>query len=371
MPTRLHPLLDGMWHYGEELAEPLDREALESYQQQLVMPSHLILQLAAGAGTPEGGRPILLPDNEQTKRALDVFDRIPVVDFHKIGVVYVAPDQEKEVDILANVMGPPDYTDFVDGLGKLIKLKGSKINTGGLDREMDLDGTHTYFWADKTTEIVFHITTMMPTNLEHDPVCTAKKRHIGNDFVNIIFNNSGKPYAFDTIPAQFAFYNILITPEAKLSSTFSSAPQQDSSKVFYKVELQSKPGLPSISPASEPKIVSGRSLSSFVRNIGLNASILAHVFNEGGREYVSSWRHRLRQINLLRERVKNSTPATSPPITGVPPQTAGGVASRRVSAATVVSEGGSLRSATTIANGEWPVDETEQCLESVDFSRWT
>ena len=67
------------------------------------------------------------------------------------------------------------------------------------------------------TEIVFHVTTQMPTNLEHDPQCIRKKSHIGNDFVNIIFNNSGLPFRFDMFPSDFNFVYIVITPESRAS----------------------------------------------------------------------------------------------------------------------------------------------------------
>ena len=41
--------------------------------------------------------------------------------------------------------------------------------------------------------VIFHIATLMP-NRESDPNCTAKKLHIGNDFVTIVYNDSGEDY---------------------------------------------------------------------------------------------------------------------------------------------------------------------------------
>ena len=46
--------------------------------------------------------------------------------------------------------------------------------------------------------VVFHVATLMPT-LTSDPQCSNKKLHIGNDFVTIVFNESGLPYQFGTI----------------------------------------------------------------------------------------------------------------------------------------------------------------------------
>jgi hypothetical protein len=158
--------------------------------------------------------PIPLPSDDHLTRTLSTFDRNSTVDGHKIGVIYVGPDQSKEADILANTYGSPDYLEFLTKLGTLIPLKGATFNTQGLDRSDDTDGTHTYAWRDRATEIVFHITTMMPTDLENNPMCINKKQHIGNDFVNVIWNDSGHEFNFDTFPSAFNYVYVVITPES-------------------------------------------------------------------------------------------------------------------------------------------------------------
>ena len=350
-------------------------------QQASFMPSHVILQLVGSiGGILETNKPVRLADDNRTQRALDVIDRMPVVDFHKIGVVYVGAGQCTEAEILQNVMGSTDYTEFVDGLGSLITLKNSKLNTGGLDREFDSDGEFSYFWSDRITEIIFHVTTMMPVNLEHDPQCTMKKRHIGNDFVSIVFNNSGIPYAFDTIPAQFNFVNIIISPEARAGFVTTRLKNySDMDQQFYRVEVQCKPGIPSLSPAAETKVISGKTLPAFVRNLALNASIFSHVHNEGGGEHVTNWRHRLRDINRLRERTLSTgaSTATSPTVGGGSPSPVHTMTARRISSATMLSEH-TLRHSLSGINGESVVSqrentdgEMEVILNSFDFSRWS
>jgi hypothetical protein len=300
-----------------------------------------------------------------------VFDRIPIVDFHKIGVVYVGTGQTEEKEILTNTTGSPDYTDFVDGLGDLVKLQGADLNTGGLDRVDNFDGEFTYFWRDRTTEIVFHVTTMMPTR-EEDPLHTYKKRHIGNDFVNIIFNNSGLPWRFGTIPSQFNFVSIVISPEARSSFVSSRVMNRGPDDLFYRVQVCCREGFSDISPAQEPKMVSAKSLPSFVRNLALNASVYSHVFNEGGREYISNTRHRLRSIKQLRERV-GAPPNTfaSPPRATSPIRQTG---NRRISAMSTqtTSTEYSLRTSHLQLNGDAERDpETEDLLMNLDFSRYT
>ncbi|KAF1806835.1 hypothetical protein FB192DRAFT_1317196 [Mucor lusitanicus] len=259
-----------------------------------------------------------LPDDEATARTLATFDRIPVVDFHKIGVLYVGKGQTHELEILANTYGSPDYVRFLNALGTIQRLHGLSGNTGGLDREMDIDGRYAYFWKDDVTEAVFHAATMMPTNLERDPQCSAKKRHIGNDYVSIVYNDSGMDYAFDTLPSQFNFINIVVSPHSisteAVSPTHALIGAENS---FFRVEMQRRPDMPDIGPLSEPKLVSAQSLPGFVRQAAIHANIFAQVFWQsagagGKREYVSHWRERLKQIQRVKERLAGKSASTTP-----------------------------------------------------------
>lgn len=318
-----------------------------------------------------------LPDDEATARSIAILDRIPVVDFHKIGVLYVGKGQKTEADILANTHGSPAYINFLNSLGTIEPLKGRKDNTGGLDREMDIDGKYAYFWRDDVTEMIFHVATLMPTNLERDPQCSGKKRHIGNDFVTIVYNDSGEDYAFDTLPGQFNFINIVISPHSisnektyyyyypgvGVMSSDSSTSNKPAGleNTFFKVEMQRRPDMPEIGPISEPKLVSGQSLPAFVRQTALHANIFAQVFLDsgaGGRhEYVSHWRERLRQIKRIRERVmsRSSTATTdqgsSSPNVATTAATTTASASASASAATAAAAAAAAATGPTGNNG--------------------
>jgi hypothetical protein len=254
--------------------------------------------------------PIPLPEDDMSRRAIDAFDRIPTVDGHKAGVIYIGEGQTSEKEILLNSIGSPDYTTFVSDLGTLVRLKGAKINAGGLDTRDDMDGEFTVCWRDRCMELVFHITTMMPTNGEDELTYANKKRHIGNDFVNIIFNDSGLPYDFDTFPSAFNYVHIVITPESRASfvQRRRDTVGLDGRDRYYKVQVIPKPGFPDISPAAESKIISGRNLAAYVRLMALNASVFSQVwYIKDGGEAVSSWRNRLREIKRLRERYGGAT----------------------------------------------------------------
>lgn len=47
-------------------------------------------------------------------------------------------------------------------------------------------------------QVVFHVATMMPTR-KSDAQCNGKKRHIGNNYVTIVYNESEEVYDINTI----------------------------------------------------------------------------------------------------------------------------------------------------------------------------
>ncbi|KAI0457873.1 hypothetical protein F5B21DRAFT_54557 [Xylaria acuta] len=369
-----------------------------------VLPNHLLVQLLSSMPQyNDMSKPIPLPNNETVDMAIRVFDRNSTLDGHKVGVIYIGENQVDEAEILANVSGSSDYVEFLNGLGTLTKLKGATFNLQGLDRQYDTDGEYTFCWRDRVTELVFHVTTQMPTDLERDPRCTQKKRHIGNDFVNIIFNDSGFPFKFDTFPSEFNYVNIVITPESRASfvATRQRTPK-DVEDSFYKVQVMSKPGFPEISPASETKIVSLKALPDFIRLLALNASFFSHVWaNREGGEHISSWGNRLRDINRLREKYGSKTilhgaSTPSPPTTahshgnavvsGIGSQldsrqgstVRDSIGLRRSSVVTFFtnssdqnSHRSSILSTATTDNTEvLPPTAADSLVESLDFSRW-
>lgn len=343
-----------------------------------ILPNHILLQQTSTiTPMPIPLQPIILPDDEITRRAISTFDRNDTVDGHKAGVIYVGNGQSSETEILANTAGSSLYDTFLSGLGTKVELQGAKFNTQGLDRESNMDGAHTYAWRDRVTEIVFHVITMMPTDIEHDPQCVNKKRHIGNDFVNIIFNESGLPFNFNTFKSQFNYVNIVITPELMAfphrlysirddvlgkSSAHQGMDEEGRSdpRHCFKVQTICFPSFPEISPAATPKIVSASALPGFVRQLALNASVFSLVWsNREGGEHISSWRNRLKQIIKLRERYANTSVSAN---VAYPEM---GTAEDRGGARSYL-EGDEWRG--TFAMGG--LAEENRMLLSLDFTRW-
>ena len=344
---------------------------------ETILPSHVLLQLGSTiAPMPIPMQPMVLPDDDSIKRAISIFDRIDTVDGYKVGVVFIGKGQMSEMDILANTSGTEPFDVFLSGLGTKVRLKDAIFNTQGLDRESDQDGRHTYAWRDRVTEIVFHVPTMMPTDLKNDPQCTNKKRHIGNEFVKIIYNDSGLPFEFDTFGSQFNYVNIVITPEvlgpSQVIPTNETGPDYLSYKKaddvskdmrerrFYKVQTQCASSLPHISPATTPKIISASTLPAFVRQIALNASVFSLAWsNRDGGGHVSSWRNRLKEIIRLRNRYGNTATSQTVAYPGMSTDDRGGARS--------YLEGDQWKG--TLALGG--MAEEEKLELSLDFTRWT
>jgi hypothetical protein len=266
------------------------------------LPLHLSRYPSVGAS--QDTSPELLANDETLERAIRTLDRTPVLELHKVGVMYVAPGQTTETEILSNSTGSPAYASFLANLGHIVKLKDQRsVYPGGLDTTSNLDGEYAYVWWDEIAQIVFHAATMMP-NFTHDPHRVFKKRHIGNDWVRIIWNDSGENYRFDTLSTEVQLVNIIIEPHsAGITAAYSNSAHENE---FFKLTLQRAEGVPEFGPLGEFKLLSLHNLPSYVREISLFASLFAQVYDFTKRdtrheEYVTNWRQRLKIIKSLRK----------------------------------------------------------------------
>ncbi|KAL0246517.1 hypothetical protein GEMRC1_007729 [Eukaryota sp. GEM-RC1] len=156
--------------------------------------------------------PFFFTLNSDTKfaRSLKHLDSIPDRECSKLGVVYVGPGQNTQNEILSNDAGSQLFDDFLNCLGCFIDITSHTGFLGGLDR-YGITGSRAVYYADAQNEVIYHVQTLMPTNPK-DPQQIHKKKHIGNDFVHIVFNESGSDYQPNTITSQFNFVHIIITP---------------------------------------------------------------------------------------------------------------------------------------------------------------
>lgn len=274
-----------------------------------ILPGFVGLQLSAypyvSVDAPRGR--LIPPDDRKLQVMIRNLDYIPIIDSHCIAVLYVGPGQKDEVDIFSNTDGSPAFLTFMAGLGRLIRLRGQKdVYTGGLDTNSDEDGEYAYAWWDDLSQTIFHAPHLMPNR----PVIEGqkdfysyKKRHVGNDYVHVVFNDSGEDYRFDTVSTQFRFVNVIISAH---TAGVSGSAENPSDHDFFKVTIQKKAGIPDFSPIGDFKLVSAKALPVLIRQIALSANVMAQVFNhvetQGNMPYLTPWRQRYRQILRIRDR---------------------------------------------------------------------
>lgn len=264
-------------------------------------PGFFALQLSAYPERLGQSRHRMMVDPSTLPRFIRTLDTMPVIDTHKVGIIYVAPGQTMEQEILSNGHGSPAYTRFLEGMGRLIRLRGQvDVYAGGLDP--DVDGEYAYAWWDDIRQILYHTATMMPA-IPDDPSFNNKKRHIGNDHVRVVWNDSGYTYRFDTLSTQFQFVNIVIEPHSLGAiAAFSNNLHENE---YFKVTVQRAAGMTDFAPVGEYKLISAENLPLLIRQLILLADWFATIFAKTEQDTVqvemqTNWQTRLDAIRRFR-----------------------------------------------------------------------
>ncbi|NXO43019.1 RGPA2 protein, partial [Locustella ochotensis] len=196
----------------------------------------------------------LLKKNSKLLRELKNLDSRQCRETHKIAVFYIAEGQEDKCSILANARGSQAYEDFVAGLGWEVDLSTHGGFMGGLQRNGSTGQTAPYY-ATSTVEIIFHVSTRMPSN--SDDSLTKKLRHLGNDEVHIVWSEHTRNYRRGIIPTDFGDVLIVIYPMKN--------------HMFF-IEIMKKPEVPFFGPLFDGAIVTAKLLPSLVCATCINAS---------------------------------------------------------------------------------------------------
>ncbi|XP_070098298.1 ral GTPase-activating protein subunit alpha-1 isoform X13 [Equus caballus] len=196
----------------------------------------------------------LLKKNEKLLRELRNLDSRQCRETHKIAVFYVAEGQEDKHSILTNTGGSQAYEDFVAGLGWEVNLTNHCGFMGGLQKNKSTGLTTPYF-ATSTVEVVFHVSTRMPS--DSDDSLTKKLRHLGNDEVHIVWSEHTRDYRRGIIPTEFGDVLIVIYPMKNH---------------MFSIQIMKKPEVPFFGPLFDGAIVNGKVLPIMVRATAINAS---------------------------------------------------------------------------------------------------
>ena len=282
----------GGWKRTGEAGETeANSPSRDSETDRRVHPSFVYLQLQQIPFTNE--ETVTLKAADGLSRSLRVLDYVLPYDTHKIGVIYVGPGQSTEEEFLMNRYGSPDYTNFLRGLGKFVRLKGCSedLYTGGLDVHNGADGEYTLMWRDALTQMLFHVTTLMPVGTNSAEATkqsvNQKKRHIGNDYVSIVYSTNTTPFDRRSLRGQFHYVLIVIYPLGN---------------DMYMVDVKKKPVLPKFGPLCPgmKHLVYESHLAALVRETAMNANTAAMAM--GGKLHTDNWVARLSHIRQVVKR---------------------------------------------------------------------
>jgi hypothetical protein len=259
-------------------------EPLSSFQLGRLLLSHF------GFISPRNRRNLhLIEDSTRWRRALADLDKVKGREVFKVGVIYVAEGQETQNEILMNEAGSALYHTFLNGLGWLVDLKEHQGFRGGLTTDGTV-GVVAPYWANERCELIYHVVTFMPTK-ESDPVQITKKRHVGNDFVHIIWSEHKRDYNPETIVSQFNDAHIVVYP---LSSG------------LFRIQIFKKDKLKLFGPLLDGMVVNQQILSELVRITALNASRSVRSTQKG---YENPYITRLNYIKEACQRYRIPKPA--------------------------------------------------------------
>ncbi|KAH3862473.1 hypothetical protein DPMN_025440 [Dreissena polymorpha] len=216
-----------------------------------------------------------------------------------------------EKAIMSNQYGCVRYMRFIQSLGSLLRLRDcdpKQVYLGGLDTQGS-DGEFAYRWQDESTQMIFHIATLMP-NKESDVNCNQKKAHIGNDYVTVVYNDSGEEYKIGVIKGQFNYVNIVIKP----LDYDSNAITLQAKEVPFQDQVTTD--IAGILGHTDTKIISDGNLATLVRQIAIHSNLASMVLNRQAMQpndpYANNWLERLRKIRRLRANLDHRPSEDSP-----------------------------------------------------------
>ncbi|RMX62071.1 hypothetical protein DD238_007203 [Peronospora effusa] len=204
----------------------------------------------------------LLEHGSKLERSLKHLDKSPTRETMKIGVIYVGKNQHTQQEILHNEKGSRGYELFVSQLGWKVDMLTHRGFVGGLDTNPKSlsNGKTTLYYASSHSEVVYHVVTMMPTK-SSDPQQIDKKRHVGNDYVHIVWSdNANQSYDPSTITSHFNDVQIVIYPLRKAQ------------RGLFLVKIHTKDKVPLFGPLQSGMVIHQVDLARLVRQTAMNAN---------------------------------------------------------------------------------------------------
>jgi hypothetical protein len=151
---------------------------------------------------------------------------------HKFGVLLCLEGQTDENQMFGNKDSTPELEQFMSIMGDKITLQGWTKFRGGLDIKANSTGIYSYYTEFKGTEIMFHVSTLLPYQ-DDDLQRVERKRHIGNDIVTIIFKSGNDPFSPISLNTKFTHIFCVVS----LDHT------DEGGTPYYRVAIANKPDI--------------------------------------------------------------------------------------------------------------------------------
>lgn len=209
----------------------------------------------------------LANSTSQCETQLLKLDEQGLTNKYKVGILYCRAGQSTEEEMYNNEEPGAAFSEFLDTVGKKVRLKGFDNYKAGLDNKTDSTGTHSVYATYQDCEVMFHVSTMLPFT-PNNRQQLLRKRHIGNDIVTIVFQEPGAlPFTPKNIRSQFQHVFVIVR-----------AVNPCSENTYYRVAVSRSKEVPVFGPPIRINALyqKGKHFADFLLAKVINAENAAH-----------------------------------------------------------------------------------------------
>lgn len=209
----------------------------------------------------------LATSTPQCETQLLKLDEQGLTNKYKVGILYCRAGQATEEEMYNNEEPGAAFSEFLETVGKKVRLKGFDNYKAGLDNKTDSTGTHSIYATYQDCEVMFHVSTMLPFT-PNNRQQLLRKRHIGNDIVTIVFQEPGAlPFTPKNIRSQFQHVFVIVR-----------AVNPCSENTYYRVAVSRSKEVPVFGPPIRINALyqKGKHFADFLLAKIINAENAAH-----------------------------------------------------------------------------------------------
>ncbi|RNA03883.1 isoform C [Brachionus plicatilis] len=202
---------DGNRYEEFEIKELFDKTKMESQDENSLLSFANVSSIFDKINhnmPPHEIRPIIHPI---ASGYINTYDKNLLKNTFTFGIIYQKCGQKNEKEILGNSQHSKEFDEFLDFIGQRICLRNFDKFRGMLDIKNNDTGTESVYEVHDGSEIMFHVSTMLPLS-NKDQQNIERKRHIGNDRVTIIFQDSDTVFSPRIIKSKLLHVFMIIQP---------------------------------------------------------------------------------------------------------------------------------------------------------------